>query len=513
MSASLRLDSPLILPQARAIRNGQWMSPYQAKEQLQKLQIQRGFEIIAQLKIDEDLTDEKDLIASFHLLSSRQKKLLIKVELDKIKVEQQENKRWRTRLLHLIPGTPLTTLDLSDFVELNDEMLFSILTVDNAGAYITSLNLSGCKGITDQSIQNIATCCPELVMFNINKTEISSIQSATLTKFNFTADSEKRKLFFPNLKSLSVKDCYFLTLIEFAAPKFIHLVVGGDYLPVKRHRRYDFFVINKIIISSNSGNIRINSTRCKQIKGEICEEINDAYILYPGFQSILDGLTSGDIDLHVALYENIGEPQVNRLIPALKKNNRIAQLTLRSCINDEHIKVLTEFLINSRTIKQIDLRDNKITDIGAFYIAKILEANTTVETLDLSNNQIGSKGFNAISNVLKQKNRTLKKISLAENFMDPTDAIDFAEIIIENQFIKLISIFSFYVTEPYVETFFKALLINRMVRVELSSTSEALLHIAKLTDRTFIPVDDVPSLIEWADDAYKMEVTLSNASM
>ncbi|MFA6037775.1 MAG: pentapeptide repeat-containing protein [Legionellales bacterium] len=525
LSASLRLNNPLLLTQAKEIRAGKFMSPYQAKEVLQTLRSQRGYEIIARLKEDKNLTvaEETSLIASFHLLSARQKKHLLKDEINRVNkindaykdfYERWEGERWQGKLLRLIPGTPFRFLDLQGFRVIDEERLFSILTVDNAGVYIKALNLAGCGKITDQSIRNIAAHCPALVTLNLNRTTITSIQAGIFAKFNSVTDTQKRKIYFPNLKYLSVKDCYWLSTIEFTAPMFRQLSVGG-VCEAPGYSTALGFRINEISIFTNSGNILIDSIKLNQMKKELEEmRITESpeIALFPSFQTIINGIQETDQDLHVALYKYTIEADVNNLFQVLKENNKTIRLTLRSCLNDNHIKKLTEILIKNKTIKFLDLGKNDLTDSSAPFIAKILESNNTLELLDLSNNKIGSIGFNIISSALKKINRSLKTISFENNIFDQSNAIDIAETIKDNHFIESICMLctannAKFSTEEHVQILIQALLINRKVSLELGTSSTALDYITKLDDRAVVPrKDNISTVIQWAEECAKADL-------
>ena len=78
------------------------------------------------------------------------------------------------------------------------------------------------------------------------------------------------------------------------------------------------------------------------------------------------------------------------------------------------------------TLIEIKLNDNLISSIGAIAIAiaKALETNSKLSTLDIGYNSIGSIGATAIANALKT-NTTLSTLVLSKNRIgdDGTEAI------------------------------------------------------------------------------------------
>ena len=76
---------------------------------------------------------------------------------------------------------------------------------------------------------------------------------------------------------------------------------------------------------------------------------------------------------------------------------------------------IAQALEKNTTLTSIDLSENsKIGDEGAKAIAKALEKNTTLTSINLEKNTITDKGAKAIAKALK-KNTTLTSINLANN--------------------------------------------------------------------------------------------------
>ncbi len=480
VSASLRLNNPLTLTQAKEIRKGRFMSPHQAKEVLQTLQSQRGYEIIARLKSDAKLSKEEEelLIATFHLLSARQKKSLLKAEIDKVNKDKNASTQWQERLLSLIPGTPLHDLDLSGFAEtLTDEKLYAILAADSAGKHVKSLSLNGCKKITDKAIHYIAENCLRIITLNLDDTHVTAI------KPGYFANEEQ--LSFPYLQSLSANNCLQLLAININAPSCIKLMA------------YDCSELDKLIISGSLKRIEMKLDGCKRLK----ENRDENYEVCAHVESIVKGLASGGlIEISFSSSQNVCDADFSRIMIALNENNKITRMTWKNYLTDEHVIAISSYLIKNSSVKKIDFSDNKISSIGALYLSKVLEENITIEELNLNNNHIGDDGAKAIFQVLRQKNRTLEKIYIDNTSIGNAEtATAISDVIIDNNFIKVISFLAVHISEIQVQALIRSLAINKIVHLTLSSNNEALMYLSR-EDRTYIPTTDPNILINWARD-------------
>lgn len=85
----------------------------------------------------------------------------------------------------------------------------------------------------------------------------------------------------------------------------------------------------------------------------------------------------------------------------------------RSEINDNKIRALGPILANSKTLKKISFRKNKITDKGVEYLCNYL-IDSSIEVIDLSSNKISLKSLTYIKE-FKTKNKNVKHILLIDN--------------------------------------------------------------------------------------------------
>jgi Ran GTPase-activating protein (RanGAP) involved in mRNA processing and transport len=73
-------------------------------------------------------------------------------------------------------------------------------------------------------------------------------------------------------------------------------------------------------------------------------------------------------------------------------------------LNDEDMKIVVKEAIINKQCKELCLRKNKITSIGALIIAEALNNNTTLEELYLFGNHLCDKGVQYLTKILSFDN-------------------------------------------------------------------------------------------------------------
>jgi hypothetical protein len=118
----------------------------------------------------------------------------------------------------------------------------------------------------------------------------------------------------------------------------------------------------------------------------------------------------------------------------------ICYLDFSSYIVDyEGAVAISEALKTNSTLQVIDLEENEIGDKGATAFAKALKTNTSLQEINLNDNRIGDEGAIAISEALKT-NSTLRKINLGHNEIGVESAIAIAEALKTNSTLREIDL-------------------------------------------------------------------------
>jgi hypothetical protein len=95
------------------------------------------------------------------------------------------------------------------------------------------------------------------------------------------------------------------------------------------------------------------------------------------------------------------------LANGLKLNRSLRSVNLKwNCVGKDStgVQALCDVLKSNMTISHLDLRNNRITNVGAKYLGEMLMSNTTITHLDLSWNDLGVDGGLALLDGLKHNN-------------------------------------------------------------------------------------------------------------
>lgn len=110
-------------------------------------------------------------------------------------------------------------------------------------------------------------------------------------------------------------------------------------------------------------------------------------------------------------------------------------------ISDETINDLYHILISEKTtIKRLNLSKNMITDAGAEKFAEALKKLNTFEKIELEKNQIGDKGATAISEIFKIPNCKITHVYLGYNNIGNEGARSIAKAVEGNKNIKSLNL-------------------------------------------------------------------------
>ena len=101
---------------------------------------------------------------------------------------------------------------------------------------------------------------------------------------------------------------------------------------------------------------------------------------------------------------------------ALYKNTTLEELNLwNNQVSDSGVQSLSQALVNNSVLRSIGLGQNRISDVGAEHLAKMLKTNTTLTRLWLFHNEIGDRGVKALADVLANDNQSLQWFDLRLN--------------------------------------------------------------------------------------------------
>ncbi|XP_043855642.1 leucine-rich repeat-containing protein 45 isoform X2 [Dromiciops gliroides] len=146
--------------------------------------------------------------------------------------------------------------------------------------------------------------------------------------------------------------------------------------------------------------------------------LSDCMMSEEGSKLLIQGLCSNTgvryLDLKGNNLRAIGAEALGKL---LRQNKSIQSLILEwnnLGVWEESFSLFCEGLGANTTLQQLDLRNNQINHKGAEELAMALKNNSTLQEIDLRWNNIGILGGRAIVNCLSN-NKTLRKLELAGN--------------------------------------------------------------------------------------------------
>lgn len=149
----------------------------------------------------------------------------------------------------------------------------------------------------------------------------------------------------------------------------------------------------------------------------------------------------------------------------LKTTQSLVYLSLPgNLIDDDLISILIKGLVLNKTISQIDLSHNKISNSGARKIAKFLLSTQVLTHLDLADNQIHYEGSRYLAQALKV-NKILKHLSLKLNRLDDKAGSKLCIDLLNNSSnLESLSLSSNSLGHMFCESLAEFLKLNRSIR-------------------------------------------------
>jgi hypothetical protein len=223
--------------------------------------------------------------------------------------------------------------------------------------------------------------------------------------------------------------------------------------------------------SSGSSSTRSVSTSSSEIR----RDDDDVSVAASAMTSASKVRTS----LHQLLKDNAGtmldlsstrlhHNHVTELVSSLNVANTLQTLILENCkLNDNEIEVLGNGLGGNdmvAPIRRISFRSNRLGNRGACSLQTWLQKTPTLEELDLSKNQIGSRGATSILHAFRDNHVCpIKMLNFAHNeIWDPDDGTFFAT----NTTLELINLEGNFIHDEGIEAIAKGIRANRRCKLE-----------------------------------------------
>lgn len=159
------------------------------------------------------------------------------------------------------------------------------------------------------------------------------------------------------------------------------------------------------------------------------------------------------------------------LDPLVRNNTTITSLNLSdNLINAEGIKPFAEALKENTTLQSLNLSNNTLRKEGIEHISQALETNNTLTTINLSYNDIGDDGAKRLAQVLT-KNTTLSFLNLSKNNIGLIGATSLTEALMINRTMTHLIMHENELRAAGVDELVKALEKNPALKMGLNATS------------------------------------------
>ena len=136
-------------------------------------------------------------------------------------------------------------------------------------------------------------------------------------------------------------------------------------------------------------------------------------------------------------------------------------------ITDKEIKSIANFIKDNNTpIKNLILKNNKISSEGSMYISDLIKVSLTLKKLDLSFNELKSEGVKNICNAIITSNHSLEQLYLNGNKCNDYCAEDIFNLLINSNStkLKLLSLSSNFFSNKGVDKILSSLRKNHSLK-------------------------------------------------
>ena len=153
----------------------------------------------------------------------------------------------------------------------------------------------------------------------------------------------------------------------------------------------------------------------------------------------------------------IGDQGANAVAQLIRAGHLSTVYLGCNLITGAGVNDLCEAIESTRQVQALWLKRNPIGPEGATRIAKMLEVNTSLKTLDIVNTGISETGFHAIMHSLIEHNCSLEYLYLSGNGIDELEAPRLAELLQRNPSLKGLFLSVNHLADAGVQTLLEGL--------------------------------------------------------
>ena len=177
----------------------------------------------------------------------------------------------------------------------------------------------------------------------------------------------------------------------------------------------------------------------KNVKGILSVE---THFGWEAAQIIAGALTCNTYVTYLRLGNNIGDVGAEALARMLEHNTTLKVLDLNgnSSITARGVTFLANALKKNTTLTTLILSMTNVKQKACSALSSMLGVNKTLTTLDVSCNNIGDRGVKALLEFIRKSNHSLTTLSIANNRITPKGANVLAETVRDNTTLTSIDI-------------------------------------------------------------------------
>ena len=177
----------------------------------------------------------------------------------------------------------------------------------------------------------------------------------------------------------------------------------------------------------------------KNVKGILSVE---THFGWEAAQIIAGALTCNTYVTYLRLGNNIGDGGAEALARMLEHNTTLKVLDLsgNSSITARGVTFLANALKKNTTLTTLILSMTNVKQKACSALSSMLGVNKTLTTLDVSCNNIGDRGVKALLEFIRKSNHSLTTLSIANNRITPKGANVLAETVRDNTTLTSIDI-------------------------------------------------------------------------
>ena len=159
--------------------------------------------------------------------------------------------------------------------------------------------------------------------------------------------------------------------------------------------------------------------------------------------SLVDLLRTSQATIDSFKFQTLRRQLPEDIVEAVQSHGSIVFLDLRACpIPDPVATVLARLLLRNNsapTLRSLNLECCEITDFGTNVIASALETNSTLQKVDISENDFGLAGAAALAHVLRT-NSCLQELTLCQNNLTDACIEAFADALRVNSTLRIFNL-------------------------------------------------------------------------